>query len=892
MPISFDVPLPPDEEARRAQARAMRSGSSFLPRFLANLAFEQARDVSGLAQGLTSDPLNQMGRAIQQRRLIVEPTPEEAERAKRGLAALGGLAVPGPISKLVGKMAPGRPLLRALTAGASGGATDAAIRTGGDPAAMAGGAAFGGGLGAAFHAISPKNVTLENPLESTRRSMEAQGPPGREIAEKITRMQNRANVNAGTVVHAYTEAGLDRLTPTDDAAAGLALRGKLDPSMLTDKARRIYDLAKAHFRSVADRAQRDQMTVNTPEGRVPFKARENYFPQHAPELKQLERGPVRDDALANAVAMGTHPNKAAAAQALDSWIEFVKNGGQRGGDRYAQAMARREGISVEQARGRMLRFLSRPHSEKFGNLERAREFDFEFYDPSPKRTLGRYAENAERRLASVEHLGQDLEELGGPMGRITDPEQARTMEYLTRAAVGAQRMGDQRTRGLLGLMRQASTTKLSPTSAVKNLGQTLNTLMATDIGSTAGGIKDVFTKAGRGFAEEAGATTEGAMRHSQHMIGAESSALRNYLRAIGFTASEKGNRAIAANAGRRYGEKMMRKLAKNPNDQFAQAELSRLQLDPRGTVPTDLGEGSGAAFAKSFPELFEQVKRRELMPGEAVHRGLGMGTIAEPATFAQMERELAAHAGVPVERVTGLTGPEQRYAGQAITDRSQFNATAMDLPPTIQDSPIFWSMAQYKTYPYQQAQMLRREIVDRWNSGIPGDRQRALRNAGILAAAFPAMGEVINDTVEGLKATGGAAFESFEEGRLPSGAELGQVGGAFLGQTRKAPPWSPQRYVENAVAPGALGILGDVGGAIQRNPLEYAAGPSLGTASRLAQIVAKGAGGDRPLSNADARYLYRQIPTVGPLTVNTALPVEERKTKPRKERKARKEKSR
>jgi len=186
----------------------------------------------------------------------------------------------------------------------------------------------------------------------------------------------------------------------------------------------------------------------------------------------------------------------------------------------------------------------------------------------------------ERRLAEAEVLGPNLEHVDQLLGSIKTPDAQAAARLLVKTARGANELGDAAVDNLLSTGRRISTFRLSPLSAITNLGQNVNTVLASDASSFVKGLVRGLGSVGKDLAIESGAIAESSLRQVQKAAGGDSGLTAKYMRGIGFTASERFNRITSANTGWSYVQKLAKRLVANPTDNLATRELSALELNP------------------------------------------------------------------------------------------------------------------------------------------------------------------------------------------------------------------------------------------------------------------------------------------------------------------------
>lgn len=612
-------------------------------RVLPQMAAEAGKDVLALGTSMA---------AAQNPGTMVDLAVRRPETVRRGAAAAVGTGLGflgGPATGAAARMGAGPLLARILgggVGGAAAGAGDAAIRTG-DPRAAALGGALGGVLGGGAGALTRNLRTPEpgdprpyNPLRSVEERLKGAGEPGEEIVKRVRAADTEGSIRAGQFEAQMAEARplsiLDRLLPgrrkqigAEEDRIGDALRGVIDPASLSERERRLYD--------VIHRYRGTPGSPESPVGRaraagLDVGEQQNYFPQNALTTKEL-RQPIGKQSMAASVRAGRFPTMEAAQAHADDYIKWVESGGREGGVLQGD----------EATKNLLLKMARNPKSDSFANLELARETNHPFFDPSPTRAFRRYAEGAERRIAEAREWGPDSETLKGLIGSIQDPRLQEQVKRLTTVATGnIEEMGPSAGSRLLAGSRRLATFKLSPTSSIRNLSQSMNSLLASDPTSFAQGIARSLTKRGRMLPVENGALTDEATHQVHRMMAGGSQGLEGYLRGIGFSGTERVNRTVAANVGWSYAQKVARALKANPKSEFLRGELRALELDPDAIVAQGgLSARDLLAATKVFVDR-TQFKQRPLdVPAMFTESLIGRNLLQFKGFTAQQGRLLA-----------------------------------------------------------------------------------------------------------------------------------------------------------------------------------------------------------------------------------------------------------
>jgi hypothetical protein len=209
-----------------------------------------------------------------------------------------------------------------------------------------------------------------------------------------------------------------------------------------------------------------------------------------------------------------------------------------------------------------------------------------------------------------------------------------------------------------------------------------------------------------------------------------------------------------------------------------------------------------------------------------------------------------------------IEGNDALQAAKKFSDLTQFRADPKDLPlfASSNAGKVFF---QFKQYIYGQTRLLHREVVEEFAAGRFGRGARALVVLGIV---FPMAGEVIQD------------LRSLITGR-------------------KRPTKALERYLDDIVVTGALGVLQDMieSGSYGR-ATETIVGPTMGEIGETINNAVKDAISGKPLSeprkSALLKQAFRRIPLLGPIMVNRIFGSQKKQSAVREPRRTTKSKRR
>lgn len=347
--------------------------------------------------------------------------------------------------------------------------------------------------------------------------------------------------------------------------------------------------------------------------------------------------------------------------------------------------------NIEEARGKIisdLKMLKQSLTPDAASLDFEREVDLPWYDPNPARVMQQYTMDASMRIEMARTFGvndQKIKEMIGSIkssfnGEISADEAAVSFEKLVRTVTG-QIFETQKEQRFSAALRALQIPKLA-FAQIMNLGQSLNTLLASDLGSTMHGLTTAFTVPEIRNAIERGVLMNQFVRQIFDFNGAGGGGKFTdaMLKYNGFTFTEMFNRVVGSSASDVWAEKNLTKLLSLPENKM---KLSN-----------------------------EYAALREL--------GLDVDVIIKRGSFLPEDKAIAA---------------------QTFVETTQFLAHAYDLP-AFASSSYGKVLFQFKTFTYQQARFVTNQLK---NSFGRGDYKRGFRNLFILSTVFPMTGEILAD---------------------------------------------------------------------------------------------------------------------------------------------------
>lgn len=479
--------------------------------------------------------------------------------------------------------------------------------------------------------------TITNFFRPTETRIAEQGVAGKQLKNIITRAADIGEVNAGKRIETLTSLKLNKLARNERFNLLDVLEGKAKP--ISQRVQQAFTVIRQQTDELAEEATRvgvrvKQKTTLKPNGKIPsgvtslqrqrllegkevkaqirrpFEKRENFFPHVIPNADTLAKGSIRQDVAENIVRRGIRPNVKEAEKFIDDYRTFLDSGQKQ--DSLTRYMVETgQAANEAEAFANLQRFRNRTIKRQ-GSLEYAREADLPFFDPDPTRVIPSFVTNQSKRLAQIEQFGQDNQQINELIKGIKDTNNnadfaRQAVDRILEIANNSQSEGAK----VSTVLRSIQGFKLGLAS-IPNMSQgVLNSLLAADMRAVAAGLKGVVTRSGNRFALRSGATLESVLQETTRETGA----LSKFLKATGFTATEKANRVIAANAGRSYGNRLFQKVLKNPDNKRAVQELKSFGLNVEEAVKRGkLTDDEVLMIAKKFTDLTQFRSRPQDLP--------------------------------------------------------------------------------------------------------------------------------------------------------------------------------------------------------------------------------------------------------------------------------------
>jgi hypothetical protein len=430
-----------------------------------------------------------------------------------------------------------------------------------------------------------------------------QGQTGRQLSAQVKQVRSVAEARAGTAIADYVNtaqhltkaqrlelaAALDRNIPVKDAAVRAAFR-------VSNQARR----------AIAQESQSLNLLQRLRSGEeVPFTPRKYYYPHIVPKPDAPKE--VITDVIQNAVRMGAFESELAAREAWAEYKGFVQHG--RRLDKFLDWMVDHgRARNRSDARYLMERFVNRNRVQRATHLERARELDFPFWDPDPSRVLPEYYAQAFKRLERVKTFGprdevaKDLiHQIALEGGDATYVREA--FDRIMKPPIQQHAFGVIPPKLTANLRALQVVTKMGLSAALNAPQGLLNSYIKTGVRPTALALRDSLTQGGRDFALRSGAILEGTVHELLQETGPSTRMADAFLKRTGFSATERFNRILSANAAKHYIPRLLGRVKANAKDGIALRELERLGISADAARSGKLTAEQTAAAANRFVNL-------------------------------------------------------------------------------------------------------------------------------------------------------------------------------------------------------------------------------------------------------------------------------------------------
>jgi hypothetical protein len=369
-----------------------------------------------------------------------------------------------------------------------------------------------------------------------------QGEAGKQFAKVYNLSRREGGTLAGKATVAMTNA-INKLSKEDLDNFVEVAEGRMEANTPALKeAVAIWDVIR---KDIAQKAADANLNIRRPDGSViEFTPREGYYPHFIP-----------DEYLKNEALQKTLFEK------------MVEAGNAK---------------SVAEAKTLFENYMKRNIRRRYGNLEYAREIDLPIYERDPRKVLLSYIDNAYHRVTDAKYFGPRDERAYKVADQISlkggDGELARKMIDRVFGKEPTDTFANKVSKTATGFQ---TVTKLG-LGQITNVGQSISTMLKTNPIVTIMAMGDALgpnRKSAKEFTQMTGEILESSMDEFNKQAGGEMPLVKKFLSKIGFSASERFNRIVAANAGKRHAQYLADQLLSNPNNKVARRALERLDID-------------------------------------------------------------------------------------------------------------------------------------------------------------------------------------------------------------------------------------------------------------------------------------------------------------------------
>lgn len=234
-------------------------------------------------------------------------------------------------------------------------------------------------------------------------------------------------------------------------------------------------------------------------------------------------------------------------------------------DRYVRKNRVRGSNQIERrakATQEMSEMVRRHRDATFGNLEKGRTLDHEFWLRDPEKALNTYYDGAFKRLEMAKAWGREGQDWRSMVQTIANPSDRDKAESIMSFVAGTPRpISEQVTRSMFKTPVEIASTALMGLSTFSNavqglFGSSIKIGIRDATEATFKAWKDELLSKGtneaREFAIASGALHDDIIRQTADLMGS-----REFLRKSGFSFTEEMNRITAAQAGKRWSARMM-----------------------------------------------------------------------------------------------------------------------------------------------------------------------------------------------------------------------------------------------------------------------------------------------------------------------------------------------
>lgn len=426
--------------------------------------------------------------------------------------------------------------------------------------------------------LKKRGILNNNILTSSSKYISRQGEEGNILSKLVQRVQDTYELRRNTEIVNWNKISKNLSRQEKFNFVEVAERKALP---LSPKVEEAFNYWKSVRSALSNEAKQIGVQVRTSEGLREFEAVQDYFPHM---IIPLDAKPeVLNETLTAAVKRGDFANMQEALSSWKSYKNFVQTG-ERPNKLVKYLIESGRVKDEESAMSFLKRFSTRVRQHRFSNLEYSREEMLPFYDVNPDRVLPRFFDGTMRRFQEIKAFGPNGEIAKDLLSKM----ESNGLDYKSAETFINRFLGTNPEQTLTGVSEETlsrirnfnSATKLG-LAVIPNASQSINTAIMTGIGNTLRGITKAFTAEGQEFAQRS-ANVLSASAHSitSEVTGASGGLAEQVLKRTGFSAVEKFNRVVAANAGREFAKQMAGRLLRDSTDKLARRSLKEIGLSP------------------------------------------------------------------------------------------------------------------------------------------------------------------------------------------------------------------------------------------------------------------------------------------------------------------------
>lgn len=472
-------------------------------------------------------------------------------------------------------------------------------------------------------------------------------------------------------------------------------------------------------------------------------------------------------------------------------------------------------------------------TSRSSSLDYDRDLDLPWYDPDAGRVMSAYTMDAATRTNFAKEFGSKDEALWGAikkvrnmsdLGRDNAMKASEELENIFRIALGTSKH-DSSSSVASAFLRALQVPKLT-FSAIVNIGQTMNNVLAADLPSTLKGLQVAFNNDGIRKAIRSGALTDSFLRQAAEFNTGGGNVASKFMKYNGFQWSEVFNRSVGANVSDKWVTSNFSKLAKKYGVQISDEsygnnllkisseakeaiskEVVRLKKELPDTTGKDLYKLAEEKVMLDYPEL-----------SEVSEFGRTNDSVID-TVFKRIESEkppeywALKELGVDVKEVLAkgyMDAEDKAIAAFRFVEKTQFTGNPLDLPSFVQ-SPMGKLVFQFKSFSYQQSKLA---LGTMKNQFARGQTAELLKTIGVLGTIFP---------------MGNAALKDLRS----------------LITQEKRPTTAFDQWFEGLGDASSFGLITDfIQKSEQGNITDWAVGPTLKDAATYIEALGQTVGGD------------------------------------------------